>query len=243
MTLQVVKTTETAKSNAVDLELLGIDAAKKPTGARYPKLYNPKCHKIWQKVIEELSQEEKDTQQLWMTSIRKFLKECKDKELDPFDKNLAEKTNASIESWLASNRVKAVDYCNKIQLFKNMAIKSVKRTAEVNEKNFTVHSQAITKVLVDPTLGSWLSTNPIPGFALRESGCYEEQINAATTVKINFIGNYAEINLSIFCHSIPNILNAKSSVSRAKLAKHIEKSIWTSLIKKYKFNGTQNKLF
>jgi hypothetical protein len=231
-----------AKIANESLTLLGVDGHLNPTVSRYPKAYNHKALKHWVKALEKTPQGT-DTLDTWMKTIRQFLSICKDADIDPFDHANAKAVNKGIEDWLKSNRVKAVKYCNDTELFKFFTISSATRTAAVAgqaERNFHVVNTARLKANEDPTLEKWLLGNPLPGFTKIEERSYKKEINAATSIVINFIGSSAAtVVLSIYCHSLPIVSGKKTHKA---LAKHIETKIWTPMVRKYPFNGVK-KLF
>jgi hypothetical protein len=148
-----------------------------------------------------------------------------------------------VESWLKSNRVKAIKFCNDTEIFKFFKIASARRSATITGqegRNFYVQNTARLKATEDPTLEKWLLGNPLPGFTHSGDRTYVKTINAASSITINFIGtSAATVTLTIYCHSLPMASGKKTNKA---LAKYIEVNIWTPLVRKFTFNGV-NKLF
>jgi hypothetical protein len=232
-----------AKTANESLALLGVDGHLNPTVSRFPKSYNPKALKLWVKALEKINNEYEESMENWMATIRTFLTLCKEAGIEAFDRASAGTINQGIEDWLKSNRVKAIKYCNDTGIFKHFKVVSAKRTACVTGqqgRNFYVENVARLKAIEDPTLRTWLTTNPLPGFTDNGDGSYTKTINAASTITINFIGvNGATVTLNIYCHSLPLVEGKKTHKA---LAKHIETKIWTPLVRRFKFNGV-TKLF
>lgn len=232
-----------AKTANESLALLGVDGHLNPTVSRFPKSYNPKALKLWVKALDKINNEYEDTLENWMATIRTFISLCRAEGIEAFDHANAAAVNEGIEAWLKSNRVKAIKYCNDTEIFKHFRIVSGKRTVVVTGqqgRNFYVENTARLKAIEDPTLKSWLTGSPMPGFTDNGDGSFTRNINAASTITVNFIGmNGATVTLNIYCHSLPIIEGKRTNKA---LAKYIETKIWTPLVRRFKFNGV-TKLF
>ena len=232
-----------AKTANESLALLGVDGHLNPTVSRFPKSYNPKALKLWVRALEKINNEYEDTLENWMATIRTYLALCKKEGFEAFDTANSAAINKGIEDWLKSNRVKAIKYCNDVDLFKHFKVVSAKRTAAITGqggRNFYVENVAKLRALEDPTLRTWLTSNPMPGFVDNHDGSFTKTINAASTITVNFIGiNGATVTLSIYCHSLPFVAGKKTHKA---LARYIETNIWTPLVRKFPFRGV-SKLF
>ena len=232
-----------AKTANESLTLLGVDGHLNPTVSRFPKSYNPKALKLWVKALEKVNNEYEDTLEDWMATIRTYLTLCKKDSIEAFDVANSEALNKGIDDWLKSNRVKAIKYCNDVDLFKHFTVVSAKRTAAITGqggRNFYVENVAKLRALEDPTIKTWLTSNPMPGFTDNHDGSYTKTINAAASITVNFISaNGGTVTLTIHCHSLPFVASKKTHKA---LAKHIETNIWTPLVRKFPFRGV-SKLF
>jgi hypothetical protein len=233
-----------AKDPLEGLNLLGVDHAKKPAVSRFPKAYNPAALKLWVSAIEQTDMTAGSLTDAWGAVIKKYLALCKGAECSPFNDSNIDRVNESVVNWLKVNRLQCIRYANDTEIFKHFQIASVKRSVLVAgqaDRNFIVQNTAKLKAVDDPTIDRWLITHPMPGFLTMGNGKYCRQVNAATSIEINFTGRTsATISLTIYSHSLPIVPAHKT---KKALAKYIETKIWVPLVEKYRFNGIGTKKF
>lgn len=242
-TNKTVISADLSKAKEAQLRNANVNLDKNPLVTNYPKFYNPKAHSIWADIVATLEPTfYKNTRRNWSNAIQGFQNACANAGIPCFDEDKLAEGNKRISDSLLSNRIQAIKACDEANLFATCKIKSVlHRVAIVEGNTFFVENTAKLKSSEDPTIQKWLMGSPIPGFTKISDKLYQKQVNAATTVTINFMRrDYTTISLKISCHSVPLVPNRKASQT---LARYIESKIWDPLVDAYKFKGAENKKF
>lgn len=229
-----------------DLALFGIESKTPPSITKYPAAFNKNAHRYWKATLEgtEYTKAREKvgatSQALWTLAIRLFLKSCAAANVYAFEgKHNYEEV---AREFLTSARKQLAAYIKASGIFDVMKVKKVTRNYTFTHQNFFIEVQADLRPNDDPSVVSWLTNKPSPGFSKHVDGSYRRSVQAhielAYTPKRD---GTATLSYRIFCHTPARLL--ADVPNKKKLEQYVEKKLWLPICKDSPIDALRNRTF
>lgn len=187
---------------------------------------------------------------LWLWTITKYLQVCRVKGVFPFSNTTEQAATDNLFKMLGHGRRALVSFANQVGLFEKFKPFTVTTHFEVEVDSFKVVSSAVTLPIEDPTIKRWLVSLPpgptfVPG---QRSGTYTRILRDASYIESRFdidLVNLARprVQLSIYCECSPALSHSSGFLSRKELDSKIELQLWHPIVRTYRFNNVDTRVF
>ena len=128
-----------SRDDKTNLLLLGVPKQfrkAKPSREAFPKSFNPAAYVVWSSVLEEKADKIKQhkMERAWNIAINRYLKECSDLNVNPFDMKTDSTDNSSVLRTLAEQRRQLVRFLERRKIMDEVLLKSPKKDIRVTEE-------------------------------------------------------------------------------------------------------------
>lgn len=234
--------------NDTELSILGIDTAKAPSIATFPKQFNKEGFQLWSALLNsdwyaELKSEGGSSTDIWYAVIKQYMKDAAKDGMFPFNQTHLQSNNEIAMSFLTSARIRIKRFFDEVEFFSKVKVSSVSRSYVFLPQSFTVLSTAEIKAPEDPTFVQWLLARPNPGF-VRVDGIFKKNLQANVDISLETINSKKiRLTISVFCHTPLSLPEYNRLPTKSKLTQFAEKTIWLPIVRAHKFENLSKRLF
>lgn len=236
----VTLTAAGARSEAVNLQILGI-TSEKPPNAKMPKAFNPAAQKLWEEALvspeyRTVNVKGSTTLAKWDALIGIFLSDCRAAKVYPFNSPASELANTKFASSLDNARKAVASFFNTHKLANLFVIKSVDKTYAFNAGNTVLKVKASAKSINDPTLPKLLADiGFVPRTDLgKSSWSFSPQANVEIIItEVSKAKTILEYVLSVHPAMVYTSKTDTRLPSKKKLGEFFESKFLRPVLKKY----------
>lgn len=245
----------TGHSDHVELSLLGVDGSREPSITNYPSKFSERGRSIWKELLESPQYKRalssfKSRDDQWTWCIRSYLKLCPRSGVFPFATATQQSNNDTVVRFLTLARRRAINYLDRIGMFRKVQIVSVDRVYQVSGSSFGVTATANLAAILDPTFPRWLQSAP-PGPLFRTSGDSRmfvhdlfNNIDSRVSFTFDLQYNYhPKLVMTVNCQTPLAFLNARRPPTESEMKAYAENTIWLPIVRAHRFKGVWNRLF